>query len=134
MNPKTGEVAALVGGTDYTTSQFNRATQAIRQPGSTLSHSLCGIRTRIHACYALKKRIYCIHLSDGVSKYKPKNYKDYYADDFVTMAQALAVSDNIYAVKTNLFLGDDALAKTAKQFGIKSALKDVPSLALVHHQ
>ena len=46
------------------------------------------------------------------------------------MAQALAVSDNIYAVKTNLFLGDDTLAKTAKQFGIKSALKDVPSLAL----
>ena len=35
MNPKTGEVVALVGGTDYTTSQFNRATQAIRQPGST---------------------------------------------------------------------------------------------------
>ena len=35
MNPTTGEVAALVGGTDYNTSQFNRATQAVRQPGST---------------------------------------------------------------------------------------------------
>ena len=35
MNPTTGEVAALVGGTDYNMSQFNRATQAVRQPGST---------------------------------------------------------------------------------------------------
>lgn len=35
MNPKTGEVAALVGGKDYKESQFNRATQASRQPGST---------------------------------------------------------------------------------------------------
>ena len=35
MNPTTGEVVALVGGTDYNMSQFNRATQAVRQPGST---------------------------------------------------------------------------------------------------
>ena len=48
------------------------------------------------------------------------------------MAQALAVSDNVYAVKTNLFLGEDILTKTAKQFGIKSALKDVPSSRSVH--
>ena len=104
MNPTTGEVVALVGGTDYNMSQFNRATQAVRQPGSTFKPFLYyAIRTRIHACYALKSEYTVFTLGDGVSKYKPKNYKDYYADDFVTMAQALAVSDNIYAVKTNLF-------------------------------
>ncbi|GAB6252289.1 PBP1A family penicillin-binding protein [Bacillus cereus] len=132
MNPKTGEVAALVGGTDYTTSQFNRATQAIRQPGSTFKPFLyyAALERGFTPATRLKSEYTVFTLGDGVSKYKPKNYKDYYADDFVTMAQALAVSDNIYAVKTNLFLGDDALAKTAKQFGIKSALKDVPSLAL----
>jgi membrane peptidoglycan carboxypeptidase len=46
------------------------------------------------------------------------------------MAQALAVSDNVYAVKTHLFLGQDALIEAAKKMGIRSELKKVPSLAL----
>ncbi|WP_410984796.1 transglycosylase domain-containing protein [Bacillus cereus] len=132
MNPKTGEVAALVGGKDYKESQFNRAIQAARQPGSTFKPFLyyAALEKGFTPATRLKSEYTVFTLGDGVSKYKPKNYKDYYADDFVTMAQALAVSDNVYAVKTHLFLGEDSLAKTAKQFGIKSALKDVPSLAL----
>lgn len=132
MNPKTGEVAALVGGRDYKESQFNRAIQAARQPGSTFKPFLyyAALEKGFTPATRLKSEYTVFTLGDGVSKYKPKNYKDYYADDFVTMAQALAVSDNVYAVKTHLFLGEDSLTKTAKQFGIKSALKDVPSLAL----
>ncbi|WIY61258.1 transglycosylase domain-containing protein [Bacillus arachidis] len=132
MNPKTGEVAALVGGKDYKESQFNRATQASRQPGSTFKPFLyyAALEKGFTPATRLKSEYTVFTLGDGVSKYKPKNYKDYYADDFVTMAQALAVSDNVYAVKTHLFLGEDSLAKTAKQFGITSSLKDVPSLAL----
>ncbi|MEN1938072.1 PBP1A family penicillin-binding protein [Paenibacillus sp. 102] len=132
MNPKTGEVAALVGGKDYKESQFNRAIQAARQPGSTFKPFLyyAALEKGFTPTTRLKSEYTVFTLGDGVSKYKPKNYKDYYADDFVTMAQALAVSDNVYAVKTHLFLGEDSLMKTAKQFGIKSSLKDVPSLAL----
>ena len=132
MNPKTGEVAALVGGKDYEASQFNRAIQAARQPGSTFKPFLyyAALEKGFTPATRLKSEYTVFTLGDGVSKYKPKNYKDYYADDFVTMAQALAVSDNVYAVKTNLFLGEDSLTKTAKQFGITSSLKDVPSLAL----
>ncbi|PEI90370.1 monofunctional biosynthetic peptidoglycan transglycosylase [Bacillus pseudomycoides] len=132
MNPKTGEVAALVGGKDYKESQFNRAIQASRQPGSTFKPFLyyAALEKGFTPATRLKSEYTVFTLGDGVSKYKPKNYKDYYADDFVTMAQALAVSDNVYAVKTHLFLGEDSLAKTAKQFGITSSLKDVPSLAL----
>ncbi|HEK9100941.1 TPA: PBP1A family penicillin-binding protein [Bacillus pseudomycoides] len=132
MNPKTGEVAALVGGKDYKESQFNRAIQAARQPGSTFKPFLyyAALEKGFTPATRLKSEYTVFTLGDGVSKYKPKNYKDYYADDFVTMAQALAVSDNVYAVKTHLFLGEDSLAKTAKQFGITSSLKDVPSLAL----
>ena len=105
MNPTTGEVAALVGGTDYNMSQFNRATQAVRQPGSTFKPFLyyAALERGFTPATRLKSEYTVFTLGDGVSKYKPKNYKDYYADDFVTMAQALAVSDNIYAVKTNLF-------------------------------
>jgi len=132
MNPKTGEVVALVGGKDYKESQFNRAIQASRQPGSTFKPFLyyAALEKGFTPATRLKSEYTVFTLGDGVSKYKPKNYKDYYADDFVTMAQALAVSDNVYAVKTHLFLGEDSLAKTAKQFGITSSLKDVPSLAL----
>lgn len=132
MNPKTGEVAALVGGKDYKASQFNRAVQAYRQPGSTFKPFLyyAALEKGFTPATRLKSEYTVFTLGDGVSKYKPQNYKNYYADDFVTMTQALAVSDNVYAVKTHLFLGADSLAKTAKQFGITSSLKDVPSLAL----
>ena len=132
MNPKTGEVMSLVGGRDYKKSQFNRATQAYRQPGSTFKPFLyyAALEQGFTPATRLKSEHTVFTLGDGVSKYNPTNYKGYYADDFITMMQALAVSDNVYAVKTHLFLGEESLVKTAKQFGITSALKDVPSLAL----
>ncbi|HDX9579514.1 TPA: PBP1A family penicillin-binding protein [Bacillus pseudomycoides] len=132
MNPKTGEVMSLIGGRDYKKSQFNRATQAYRQPGSTFKPFLyyAALEQGFTPATRLKSEQTVFTLGDGVSKYNPSNYKNYYADDFITMMQALAVSDNVYAVKTHLFLGEKSLVKTAKQFGITSSLKDVPSLAL----
>ncbi|HDX9587265.1 TPA: PBP1A family penicillin-binding protein [Bacillus pseudomycoides] len=132
MNPKTGEIMSLVGGRDYKKSQFNRATQAYRQPGSTFKPFLyyAALEQGFTPATRLKSEHTVFTLGDGVSKYNPTNYKNYYADDFITMMQALAVSDNVYAVKTHLFLGEKSLVKTAKQFGITSSLKDVPSLAL----
>ncbi|MGG2017367.1 transglycosylase domain-containing protein [Bacillus sp. S10(2024)] len=132
MNPKTGEVMSLVGGRDYKKSQFNRVTQAYRQPGSTFKPFLyyAALEQGFTPATRLKSEHTVFTLGDGVSKYNPTNYKNYYADDFITMMQALAVSDNVYAVKTHLFLGEKSLVKTAKQFGITSSLKDVPSLAL----
>ncbi|MCM3736372.1 PBP1A family penicillin-binding protein [Bacillus cytotoxicus] len=132
VNPKTGEVMSLIGGRDYKKSQFNRATQAYRQPGSTFKPFLyyAALEQGFTPATRLKSEQTVFTLGDGVSKYNPSNYKNYYADDFITMMQALAVSDNVYAVKTHLFLGEKSLVKTAKQFGITSSLKDVPSLAL----
>ncbi|ENQ3106785.1 penicillin-binding protein, 1A family [Bacillus sp. 491mf] len=132
MNPKTGEVMSLIGGRDYKKSQFNRATQAYRQPGSTFKPFLyyAALEQGFTPATRLKSEHTVFTLGDGVSKYNPTNYKNYYADDFITMTQALAVSDNVYAVKTHLFLEEKSLVKTAKQFGITSSLKDVPSLAL----
>lgn len=132
INPQTGEVMSLVGGRDYKKSQFNRATQAYRQPGSTFKPFLyyAALEQGFTPATRLKSEYTVFTLGDGVSKYKPTNYKNYYADNFITMMQAIAVSDNVYAVKTHLFLGEESLVKTAKQFGITSSLKDVPSLAL----
>ncbi|WP_379970713.1 transglycosylase domain-containing protein [Ectobacillus sp. sgz5001026] len=131
MDPKTGEVKALLGGKDYKQSQFNRATQAYRQPGSTFKPFLyyAALSHGFTAATRLKSEFTTFPLDDGTT-YKPSNYNNYYANDFVTMTQALAVSDNVYAVKTHLFLGADTLVQTAKQFGITSELRANPSLAL----
>ncbi|MCP8967998.1 PBP1A family penicillin-binding protein [Ectobacillus ponti] len=132
MDPRTGEVKALLGGRDYQKSQFNRATQALRQPGSTFKPFLyyAALKQGFTPATRLKSEYTTFKMDDGVTQYAPTNYNNYYADDFVTMAQALAVSDNIYAVKTHMFLGMGQLVKAAKEFGITSPLHEVPSLAL----
>src|SRR5699024_3408848 len=68
-------------------------------------------------------------LEDG-EVYQPSNYNGYYANEQITLAQALALSDNVYAVKTNLYVGPEKLAETANKFGITSELPAVPSVAL----
>src|SRR5699024_6444914 len=62
--------------------------------------------------------------------YEPKNFNGYYANKPISLSQAIAVSDNIYAVKTNLFLKPENVVDTAKKFGIQSYLPNMPSLAL----
>ena len=62
--------------------------------------------------------------------YSPSNYNNKYGNQNITMAAALSYSDNIYAVKTHLFLGEETLVNTAHRMGIVSELEEVPSLAL----
>lgn len=132
MDPKTGYVRALVGGRDYTESPFNRVTQAVRQPGSTLKPLLYYAAleqgfTPVTKMYSTKTTF---RFDDNRKAYTPHNFNNQYAEDDVTMAQALAVSDNIYAVKTHLFLGEQTLVETAKRFGLTTEMTEVPSLAL----
>src|SRR5699024_6676274 len=68
-------------------------------------------------------------MADG-DVYEPSNFNDYYAYKPITLAQALALSDNIYAVKTNLFLNTEEVIDVTKRFGIQTELPNVPSLAL----
>jgi penicillin-binding protein 2D len=132
MDPRSGDVRALVGGRDFEKSSFNRALQARRAPGSTFKPFLyyTALENGYTASTPIKSEPTTFAMADGVTNYKPKNFKNRYANDFITMAQALALSDNIYAVKTNLYLGPEKLVKTAKKFGIKSELAGIPSLAL----
>jgi penicillin-binding protein 2D len=132
MDPRSGDVKALVGGRNFEESSFNRALQARRAPGSTFKPFLyyTALEHGYTASTPIKSEPTTFAMADGVTNYKPKNFKNRYANDFITMAQALALSDNIYAVKTNLYLGPDKLVKTAKKFGIKSELAGIPSLAL----
>ncbi|RSD27178.1 transglycosylase domain-containing protein [Mesobacillus subterraneus] len=132
MNPKNGHVQALVGGRNYEESPFNRAVQAVRQPGSTMKPILyyAALENGFTPSTTMKSQLTTFMFDDGRSEYTPHNFNNKYAEDDITMAQALALSDNVYAVKTHLFLGEDTLIETAKRFGIKSDLSNVPSLAL----
>src|SRR5690606_23822058 len=113
-------------------SPFNRATQAIRQPGSTIKPFLyyAAIKQGFTPATTMRSELTTFKFDDNRPDYTPRNYNDRYADGEITMAQALALSDNIYAVKTHLFLGEETLAETVKQFGIHSKMNKVPSLAL----
>lgn len=132
MEPDTGYVKALVGGRDYNESPFNRAVQAVRQPGSTIKPILyyAALERGFTPATMLRSEPTTFRLNGEHNEYTPHNFNNQYANEKVTMAQALAVSDNVYAVKTHMFLGQNALIETAKKMGIQSGLKKVPSLAL----
>lgn len=123
-------VLALVGGADYTSSQFNRATSSSRQIGSTMKPLLYYVALENGFTPITKfKSEETTFQSESGDTYSPSNFNDKYADDDITLAQAIAVSDNIYAVKTHLFLGENALVNFLNQFGY-THIPPNPSLAL----
>ncbi len=131
INPKTGGVMALTGGLDYTKSQFNRATQSSRQVGSAIKPILyyAALENGMVSSSTFLSEPTTFMFSSNQS-YSPSNYNEKYGNKNITMAAALAYSDNIYAVKTHLFLGEETLVNTAERMGIKTKLDPIPSLAL----
>ena len=131
LNPNTGGIIALVGGKNYNLSSYNRATKSMRQVGSTMKPFLYyaalenGFTTS--SAFTSEKTTFSFNDQDD---YSPKNYNDVYANKAISMATAVAYSDNIYAVKTHLFLGTDALINVARRVGITAKLEEVPSLPL----
>lgn len=131
MNPNNGEILGLIGGRDYATSQFNRATSAKRPVGSTIKPLLyyAALENGFTSSTTFKSAKTTFTFSEDKT-YSPQNYGDKYPDKPITMAAAIALSDNIFAVKTHLFLGEDVLVDIAKRLGITANLEAVPSLAL----
>ncbi|MEI3507714.1 MAG: PBP1A family penicillin-binding protein [Bacilli bacterium] len=131
MDPENGKVLALTGGRDYNKSQYNRATKASRQVGSTIKpflyYSALENGFTASTTFTSEKTTFTF----GNNKtYAPKNYDDKYPDKPISMAAAIAYSDNIYAVKTHLFLGENNLANILKRVGINKKVSELPSLAL----
>ena len=131
MDPNTGKVLALSGGRDYNKSQYNRATMAKRQVGSTIKpflyYSALENGFTPSTTFTSEKTTFSF---SGNKTYTPKNYNDEYANGPISLAAAISYSDNIYAVKTHLFLGEDALPGILKRVGIENNLSNLPSLAL----
>lgn len=131
MDPNTGGVMALIGGNNYNKSQFNRAVDSKRQVGSTMKPLLyyTALESGFTSSSSFTSEKTTFTFS-GDKTYSPKNYNDNYANGPISMAAAISYSDNVYAVKTHLFLGENMLINTAKRLGITSQLSPVPSLAL----
>ena len=131
MDPNDGGVMALVGGVNYSKSQFNRATNATRQVGSTMKPFLyySALESGFTAASSFTSEKTTFTFSNNQT-YSPKNYNDKYAEGPISMGAAIAYSDNIFAVKTNLFLGEEMLVNMANRVGITSELSPIPSLAL----
>lgn len=131
MEPETGRVLALAGGRDYSKSQFNRVTSSERQVGSTMKPFLyyAALENGFTASTTFTSEKTTFTFGENKT-YSPQNYNEKYPNKPISMAAALSYSDNIYAVKTHLFLGEDTLVDMAKRVGISSPLEAVPSLAL----
>ena len=131
VNPNNGRVIALVGGKDYSKSEFNRATDAKRQVGSTMKAFLyyAALENGFTASTTFTSEETTFTFNNNQS-YSPQNYNGTYGNKPISMATAIAYSENIYAVKTHMFLGEDTLIDMAKRLGITSKLDEVPSLAL----
>ena len=131
MNPNNGEVLAILGGCDYNKSIYNRATLSKRQVGSTMKPFLyyAALESGFTSSSSFTSQSTTFKFSNNRT-YSPKNYNDKYAEGPISMGTAIAYSDNIYAVKTHLFLGEDMLVSMANRLGITSHLDAIPSLAL----
>ena len=131
VDPNTGAIKALTGGMNYATSEYNRAIDSKRQVGSTMKPFLyyAALENNMTMSSTFSSEPTTFNLSNGKT-YSPSNADDLYADKEITMAAALALSDNIYAVKTNLFLGVDTMIEVAHRTGITAELNEVASLPL----
>ena len=131
MEPTTGKIIALVGGKDYNKSQYNRAYQSVRQVGSTMKPFLyyAALENGFTSSTTFTSEATTFHFSND-QFYSPQNYGEQYGNKPISLATAISYSDNIYAVKTHMFLGEDALVNISKRLGITAKLEEIPSLPL----
>jgi len=125
INPRNGEIQAMVGGKDFGKNQFNRVTQAKRQPGSTFKGFVYA------TAIASGKNPYDTYVDEPlvIDGYSPQNSSRKFSGT-VTMKEALTRSINIVAVKVLLDVGFQPTIQLAHDMGIKSELKPTYSLAL----
>ncbi len=130
VDPRTHYVKALVGGVDSKKSEFNRATQAQRQPGSAFKPFV------YYAAFATGKYtpnsiVYDTPVSyrDGSGWYKPRNYDNSFGGA-MSIRHALKLSRNIPVIKVGKAIGMNKVVETSRTLGIMSPMEPVTSLPL----
>ncbi|ASS67833.1 MULTISPECIES: PBP1A family penicillin-binding protein [unclassified Paenibacillus] len=131
IDPRTGYIKAMVGGLDYRSGPFNRAL-ARRQPGSSFKPVLylAALQSGLTAVTPFTSAPTVFAYDEGRKSYAPRNYNDRYAGGPISMRDAIASSDNTYAVNTIMQVGADKVIAAARALGLSSPMQPVPSLAL----
>jgi penicillin-binding protein 1A len=127
-----GGVRAMVGGRDYGQSQFNRATDALRQPGSSFKPYVYATAL----AHGMKPTSIVVDGPVCIGNWCPHNYSGGFSGS-MTLTQALIRSINTIAVKLSIFIGDGnpkrgraEIVKTARAMGLRTPLPDTPSLPI----
>jgi penicillin-binding protein 1A len=130
MDPRTGAVRALIGGRDFDDSKFNRATQALRQPGSTFKPIVYAdaIQNGRPPSYIIDDSPVSIPQSGG-GVWTPQNYEGTFEGP-MPMRRGLYQSRNIVAIKLGLELGPQSIIDMARKFGITTPIPPYPSIAI----
>ncbi len=130
IDPRTHFVKAMVGGVDYQESQFNRAIQAHRQPGSAFKPFV------YYAAFATGRYTPSSSIADtpvsypdGYRSYSPRNYDGTFMGN-ISIRQALEVSRNVPAVKLGQAVGINQVIEVSRTLGIRSPMQPVTSLPL----
>ncbi|HLR64324.1 MAG TPA: PBP1A family penicillin-binding protein [Pseudogracilibacillus sp.] len=131
LKPKDGAIKALIGGVDFQQSEFNRAIHSERMVGSTIKPLLYynALENGFTQSTMLMSEPTTFQLNQDEA-YSPNNFMELYAHKPITLAQALALSDNMYAVKTLFYISIPQFIQTLHQFQLKQSFDDNPTIAL----
>ena len=131
MNPYTGHVTALIGGKDYQEKSFNRAFSE-RQPGSAIKPFLYAAALENGYTPLTFKDVSetTFPYDSGRKDYTPQNVNNKFAEEEISLLQAMAISDNIYAVSTLVDIGYSEYRDILKRFNLKYEQQDLPTTAL----
>jgi len=130
MDPTTGAVRALVGGRNHAEAPFNRAVDALRQPGSAFKPIVyaTAIKDSIPANAIMGDTALAVMLHDSTI-YSPSNYDGTFLGP-ITMREALAKSRNVVAVELGLRVSLDSVVAVAQRLGIDTPIQPFPSTAI----
>jgi len=130
LDPASGDVRALVGGRDYGDSQFDRAVDGMRQPGSSFKPIVyaAAIADSITPNTIFSDTALSISLPNG-TVYRPEDSDGQYLGP-LTLRDALARSRNVIAVQLGMRLGIDSIASLARRMGLSSKIAPYPSSAI----
>jgi penicillin-binding protein 1A len=128
LDPRTGDVLAMVGGRDFDHSQFNRATQALRQPGSAFKPFVyaAALERGKSPLYRVSDSPIFLTQSDG-STWNPRNFSGEY-DGEITLREALRRSKNMVAIRLGQEVGVDFVRDVARRAGIDTPIPGYPSV------
>ncbi len=131
MDPHTGKVLAVVGGYSFQKSQFNRATQAMRQTGSAFKPIvyLAALDNGYSPTDLILDAPFVLDQGPGLPKWKPVNYsKKFYG--LMTLRQGIEKSRNLMTVRLAQDIGMDKVAEYAKKMGVNDNLPHLLSMSL----